>query len=88
MERYTFIFEHKKGTYISQFEAESLGGAVQLWAQSADIPGLTENGRKDIISEIEDEDQAPVPLDGIFNVWCIYMLVENKGALLNIVLSK
>lgn len=66
MEKYTFIFEYKRGTYIKQVVAGSLEEATIKWASlidDAEIPGFDDLKQKRLKEEIQKE--LPCKLNGI-----------------------
>lgn len=86
MDTYTFIAEHKGGTYISQIKGTSIGEACMAWgqyvAQNDDIPLKN----KAAFVETLQSDLAEIPpacLDATPNVW--YFLADaGKGGYLHV----
>ena len=86
---YTIVAEYKGGTYVSQVEAETPTAAVQRWSE------LKSQGGDDILAEarLEVKEQisagdAPVPLSGRKNVWCISGAHRDQLILVNAVLTR
>ena len=89
MEKYTFIFEYKKGTYIKQVESRNLIDAIRLWScqlNATDIPDFDDKKQKQLQHEIALED--PIALYGMNNVWCMFLRIGRSSYLLNIVATK
>jgi hypothetical protein len=85
MNRYTFIAEYRGGTYISQYDAESLENCLEFWAENLDLKYFSKSKKEKIISETKDVDLFPIELDGIKNAWCRTYLYDKYALLLNIV---
>jgi hypothetical protein len=85
MNKYTFIFEYNKGTYISQYITAKLEEAIYQWACTADIPSLNDEERDQLIKEINEGNETPTSIDGVDNVWCLFLRIGKKSHLLNIV---
>jgi len=76
------------GTYISQVEANSASEALLLWAMTlnpAPIAKFDEQGKLELIAEVQGEDSRLVPLHGLVNSWCISALTSGGVALVNII---
>lgn len=85
MKKFTFISEYKGGTYISQFEGNSLSDTLVKWADNLNSSIYLQ---KDIImlqKEVKVVDYFPVPIESIDNVWCGTFLSEESFLLLNII---
>jgi hypothetical protein len=83
---YTFMMEYAGGTYISQVKATSPKSACSKWAQSLDvsqISGLHERSKQTLLKQMKEE--APLPLDGLLNAWCITANLRKGLVLINIV---
>lgn len=66
---YTFFFEYRGGITIRQILASSLAKAIELVVEiMPDDKG---------ISWSDFLDSNPVPVDGMKNVWCITVLIDN-----------
>ncbi len=85
MNKYTFVFEFKGGTYISQFKANSLKKAISKWVHEVEIPKLTVKIRDKLIKETKMSDVKPILLTGLQNVWCMVLEVRGHIYLLNII---
>jgi hypothetical protein len=85
MSRYTFIAEYKGGTYISQYDVESLEDGLKFWADNLDLKYFSKAKKAKIIVETKNEDLFPVELIGIKNAWCGFYLRGKYAVLLNIV---
>jgi len=73
MSFYTIIFEYKEGTYVSQVEALDEFDAFGLWAGELkihEIQYFTEKLKLKLIEDSKYEDNKPVLLKGLKNVWC------------------
>jgi len=82
---YTFIAEYKGGTYISQYMAHNLTEALHLWAIGLDKKIFSKINIEKILSEVNNLDFLPVPLEDVQNVWCGTYLSGKSFILLNIV---
>ena len=88
---YTFIFEYRKGTYISQIMAETISIAISNWASTIDgsiIPNFTSVDRDALINELKKEENTPVAIKKMSNVWCVFFKIRRSYSLLNIVLTR
>jgi predicted GNAT superfamily acetyltransferase len=84
---YTFIMDYEGGTYVSQFQGESVKDACIEWSNNLDvseIESFSEANKSEFIKEMKDE--IPTPIDRLINVWCISLLTEDdKLAIVDIV---
>lgn len=85
---YTILAEYQGGTYISQIRAETPVSAVQRWSETkpsgrADVPA---SARLGIGKQLSTGD-APIPVSGQKNVWCISSTHRNQLILINVVLT-
>lgn len=77
MKLYTFIFEYKGGTYISQFEAKDIKAAYQLWCDNLNykiITGMNKAKYKKILAQTSD-----VSFSLMFdckNIWCAHFIYK------------
>ncbi len=82
--------EFMGGTYISQIKERSLARACRKWAHTLnekEIKGLGIKGHAQLIREMEDKENQPVPIDGAQYVWCTSALTMRRSALINIVMT-
>jgi hypothetical protein len=82
---YTFVADHRGGTFVSQVRAPSIEVAIAIWAEKkvlefVDIP---EDARTAFIAYVTEE--AAVPIAGMAGVWCIGPMIDDAMALVNIV---
>ncbi len=83
---FTFILDYRGGTYIRQMAGRSLKRAIQEWAESlqaSEIYRLGNSGKQDLVSALNDE--QPIPIEGVQNVWCFSVVARGQLALINIV---
>ena len=90
MPLYTFILDYDGGTYIAQVKSRSLKNAPLLWATSLEEGEVFtyKYGAKrkaELIEEIKN--CSPVALNGSQNAWCMSVIIQNKFALINFVLT-
>jgi hypothetical protein len=85
MKKFTFIAEFRGGTYISQYDAENLKVALDIWAENLNTKYFSKSKKEKIIVEVNNKDLFPVELDGIKNAWCGVFLRGKFSLLLNIV---
>ncbi|MCH4895645.1 hypothetical protein E0494_02895 [Marinilabiliaceae bacterium JC040] len=84
---YTIIFDYKGGTYVSQLYAKDEYLACLKWAQDLDtkeIEYIGERLKKKLLSELSDEDNRPLLLKGMLNVW-FTMIALNGNAFIHII---
>lgn len=84
---YTIIFDYKGGTYVSQLYAKDEYLACLKWAQDLDtkeIEYIGERLKKKLLSELSDEDNKPILLKGMLNVW-FTMIALNGNAFIHII---
>lgn len=80
MPLFTFYFDYKGGTYISQVRARSYRSAPKIWARKLDassIPKLEEDFNNKLIKSVSEV--PPVALNGIINTWCCGLLFIRRG---------
>ena len=85
MPLYTFSMEFGGGAYLSQVKASSPHRAVRLWSKTLDfrvIVGLGLKGKLRLIERIEND--RPVAVLGLRNVWCVSAHVSGKLALVTL----
>ena len=91
MEKYTFIFEYKRGTYINQVELEDIIDAVKKWFSNIDnlkIPNFGIIEKNKLHAEIGKEHNHPIPIKDNQNVWCMFLTIKRASCLINIVMTK
>jgi hypothetical protein len=86
MNKYTFIFEFKGGTYVSQILSDNLNFAINKWASNDDYFRKINFFDKEIkILKKEIHNDEPILLRGLSNVWSMYLQIDDFGCLINIV---
>ncbi len=73
--------------YVFQVEDKGLRDALLTWLKTNDFSSINV-GKDDIdeaIHEVIYEDQDPVPLSGLKNVWCTSIIFNDEIATINIV---
>lgn len=92
MEKFTFITEYKKGTYIRQVITDTLSEAIFMWSNyillNCSIIGMTEQESKDFFKELNKDFNTPSKISEVDNVWCIYLKIGRNKLLTNIVMTK
>ena len=86
MNRYTFITEFKKGTYIQQISANDLESSIKQWVNKIDqfnIPGIGVVEKNKIEKGLLFEE--PTKIAGVENVWCLFFKLRKSSVLVNIV---
>ncbi len=91
MALYTIILDYDGGTYIDQVKSRSLKNVLILWATTLsenEVFGykLGKQRKAELIEELKD--RKPVALNGLQNAWCRSALIQDKLALINIVLTE
>lgn len=86
---YTFIMDYLEGTYISQVEAINEKEAVILWITNLETKGIkkfSKEDKKEIIQIYSsNEDEHPILIDKLKNIWCVYFRTKRGVALVNFV---
>ena len=80
---YTFIAEYKGGTYISQCKSDSLGLAIKIWAEDKSKIFLNKIRYKKLLDTYEEEN--PVRIKEVDNVWSCTYVLNRSFLLLNII---
>ena len=80
---YTFIAEYRGGTCISQCQSDSLELAVKIWAEDKSKIFLDEIRYKKLLDTYEEEN--PVRIKEVDNVWCCAYALNRSFLLLNII---
>ncbi len=78
--------DYEGGTYISQVYASSEKTACRKWAENLEVSRIAGFGTKSkeiLINEIEDEE--PVSINNVSNVWCSSALIRGKLALVTFI---
>ncbi len=91
MEKYTFVFEYKRGTYIKQIESGNLKEALKKWSKLiniSEIAGFDSEKLEQLQKEIQNEAESPRLLDGMDDVWCLFLRIGYSSHLLNIIATK
>ncbi len=88
MNLYTYIFEFRKDTYITQVQAENVEQSVNRWLENIKTE-KEENYQLSTksIQEIEEElkKDKPLLLKGRQSVWCLSFTIKQGYGLVNIV---
>ena len=87
---FSYIVEFRGGTYCSQVTSKDLKNSLQSWltklnAQKAEIKFLGDGTLKEIAAIIADEDYQPTLLQGLKNIWFMYVPTAQGGLHINIV---
>jgi hypothetical protein len=85
---YTIVIDFAGGTYISQVRATSPKAAGVKGVKSLDVSqifGLGEKTKTSLVEQLQEDN--PVPLNELTNVWCTTGYVNGKFVLINIVQS-
>lgn len=89
---FTYIVNFRGGTFISQVEAESLKDSVIAWLTAiSNEPQKIEHIGPKCRAELHDqlvkdyEDNKPLPLIGLKNVWCASFNIKTGFGLVNII---
>ncbi len=85
MALFTIVFDFDGGTYISQVRAASVKGVIKKYAANLianDAIG-TLSTRQKLALSIEDEE--PVAIEGVRNVWCFCASAGKKFGIINVV---
>lgn len=86
MSLYTFVLEVNGGTFYSQVKAETFSIAPQAWITSLDETDLGDaNTGIKIALESQLDEESPMPLDGIKNIWCLTFMFKNSLALVHFI---
>jgi len=85
MKKFTFISEYRGGTYISQYIAEDLIIALNLWANNLDKKIYSISHRQRIKIEMSRTSFSFEAIENIDNVWCTCFLSSQSFLLLNII---
>jgi hypothetical protein len=86
MPYYTLIMDYLGGTYISQASGASPELALLRAVKELDVSGVQGLGTKTKESLIRQlKEDAPTPLTGLQNVWCISAEVGGHLVLMNLV---
>lgn len=82
---YTFVFDFRGGTYLSQFQAADPVDAKRRWAiqlQTSGIDGLEKFAAQKLVEEIEHD---MVPVTGLTDVWCFTVLFDDHLGVIHVV---
>ena len=86
MQLYTFILEYRGGTYISQFEGETVEAATHAWACELDTAPIAHFHKKHLrIAREQLDEDGLVEVDSVKNVWCRTFSIQKHLGLLNII---
>lgn len=83
---YTFMMEFNGGTYISQVSASDPCSALEVWARALDpeaIEGLCDSVKAELVQGVSDE--TPTPIEGLQNVWCVFLNPGGARCLVHLV---
>ena len=86
MPLYTFVMDYAGGTYVSQVKATSPKSAVKRWASELPVDEIDKFGSASKARLIKDvDDEVPIMIAGLSNVWCSTARIRGKLALINFV---
>ena len=88
MKLFTFLLEYDQGSYVSQIESDSFRNASICWANELEIDsiyGLGPASKKEIIQQMNDEDNNPIQIENTINAWCSDFVVRGKLGIVTIV---
>ena len=74
MALFSIVMYYEGGSYVAQARARNPTQAVRKWAHQFDPSFLSKRdifAREDLIREIENLDDRPVPLKETVNVWTV-----------------
>lgn len=82
MALYTFFFEFRNGTYISQIRARNYLEAPRIWAEELDLPSIP-NANEILRSKLTESlaFDKPVRLQGIQRTWCCSLIYVSRALL-------
>lgn len=83
MATFTIMLEFKGGTYIAQVRARGPHKACLKWAKTIEIADLGAAGKAELQKQLQEDE--PVLLAGLVNVWCMTASVRKSFALMNII---
>jgi hypothetical protein len=85
---FTFFFDYKGGTYVSQVRASSPVEALKAWTKTLDhtkVNGLGLSGKQKLLENINE---PPTQLEGVKNTWCCSALLKGQLALVHFTQTK
>jgi hypothetical protein len=82
---FTFVADFKGGTYISQYRANDVSGALHLWADNLDREYFPYRLRNSIQKKLKTQDGAIAALEAVDSVWRISCVIHRSLLILNIV---
>jgi len=87
---YTLFIDYDGATFIAQAKSKSLAKApskcIEKW-NTEDISSIfSDTDKLEILAQLENE--MFVEINGLSNIWCGSVLLNNKLMLLNLVLTK
>jgi hypothetical protein len=85
---YTFFFDYKGGTYVSQVKASSPLKALTAWAGALDhtkVDGLTHSAKNKLIDAIAEPLSR---VEGVKKTWCFSALLRDHLALVHFTQTK
>lgn len=83
---YTFVFEFRGGTYLSQWEAANPIDAKRRWAmqlQTSGIAGMEKFEGQEFVEEVETENLTPIT--GLTDVWCFTVLFADQFGIVHVI---
>ena len=89
---FTYIVEFRGGTYCSQVNTKNIYESLNTWVEllrkgEIEIKHLGEQTIKEIVNESQNEDENPLLLNGLQNIWCFAFSTRHGFLLGNIVLT-
>lgn len=90
MNTYTYVVEFRGGTYCSQIRAEDLSESLQGWLKElaltkSEIKYLGEKTINELKAMIDADDDFPVELNGLKNIWYIPFSTRSGYFRINII---
>lgn len=86
MNIYNCILDFNDLNYVSQVQGENVEEAMWAWAlglNTANIKGIGEKGKEDILWELPIE--TPTPIDDMKNVWLFVILPHGKFGTIHVI---
>ena len=94
MEQYTYIMEFRRGTYVTQVEANSIESSVSIWIEQIEreVTEIKNIGKKTILElkqmSLNNLIDIPIRLNRLSNVWYLGIYCKVGTMQINIVNTK
>ena len=85
MQLYTILLDYAGGTYVAQTRATSEQAAVRNWLERLSLDLIAGAVSHEVASAFQEDQDVPVPLDGLASAWCVTASADQGLALVNIV---